>query len=227
MWYNDDESLRQIQNALKNTFIMLNRRGFHLNDEHLELLQMDCRDLLDYIKFHDELVIAAHRQPKVTLQSGDSHIFQTPDLISVFVCLAPKLGVQNLRQYKTQCVTTKDSPKNHYLVLTTEITPFAHSYISEQNKIGEVDIEVFTYKEKQLDIVSHKIVPPHLILSQHQKQELYKRLHVANDSQMPQRLIKDPIARYYHLPAGTVTEMRHTTGAMERFSYYRVVSSAN
>lgn len=145
----------------------------------------------------------------------------TEDTVAVFFCTEPKLGVKHLRDYVKQCESVLHV--RHLIVMTNEITPFASSFVAEQRRIGQVDIEVFTFEEKQFDLISHQRVPPHTILTEKEKAQLMKQYYVKRESQLPHRQLSDPLARYYHIPVGTVTRTMYTTGTMERVPYYRIV----
>jgi len=143
------------------------------------------------------------------------------DTVAVFFCTEPKLGVKHLRDYVKQCESVLHV--RHLIVMTNVITPFATSFVAEQRRMGQIDIEVFTFEEKQFDLISHQRVPPHTILTEKEKTQFMKDYHIGCVNQLPHRQLSDPLTRYYHIPVGTVTRTMYTTGTMERVPYYRIV----
>jgi len=191
--------------AYGNVHTMLRNRGYDMTlvPAHMTPLEL-ARKLLDVGEF------------LYTVRRATDN-----DSVGVFFCSDPKLGVGHLRNYCKHCDT--ELHIRHCLVLTYEVTPFATAFVLDQLRQGQYDIEIFTYEEKQFDLISHARVPPHSILTEEQKQKLLKDFHITHENLLPHRRLDDTLRRYYNLPVGTVTETLHTTGSMERAPYYRIV----
>lgn len=191
--------------AYQNVIIMLKNRGYDMS-------QVPCTndpvELATRLSSQNEFLFVATRH-------------RDNDRVAVFFCTEPKLGVKNMRDYKQYCETTLNII--HWIVLTYEVTPFATAYIQEQHRHSNHNIEVFTYDEKQFDLISHARVPPHSILTEEEKANLLKRYYLKDANQLPHRRPDDKLRRYYNLPVGTVTKTMHSTGSMEPFAYYRIV----
>jgi DNA-directed RNA polymerase I, II, and III subunit RPABC1 len=84
-------------------------------------------------------------------------------------------------------------------------------------------IEVFEKTSLLINITNHVLVPKHRILSEDERQELFERYHIQDNSQIPKLLITDPISRYYGLKKGQVVEITRNEDINKHISYRVVV----
>ena len=69
----------------------------------------------------------------------------------------------------------------------------------ELNKTIYSNIEIFTHKELIFNITKNYLVPKHILLSEDEKKEVYKKYNTTNNNIFQKILITDPISKYYSL----------------------------
>ncbi|UCF50152.1 MAG: DNA-directed RNA polymerase subunit H [Thermoplasmatales archaeon] len=82
-----------------------------------------------------------------------------------------------------------------------------------------------TIEKKQLDILHHKLVPLHLVLSEKEREEFLKNFKITPD-QLPKILNTDPVAIYIDAKPGQIVKIiRKSHTAKEAVAYRLVVES--
>lgn len=82
-------------------------------------------------------------------------------------------------------------------------------------------ITVFKIEDLMFNILNHVLVPKHRILSNEEKENLYKKYKISSDSQLPEISRFDPVAKVIGLRPGQVCEiLRHSKTAISSY-YYR------
>ena len=82
---------------------------------------------------------------------------------------------------------------------------------------------VIIYQMKYLlfNVLEHSYVPEHTKLTENEKNELYKRMNIKEDSQLPEISAFDPVAKALMLKPGEVCKIkRHDIISFENI-YYR------
>jgi len=78
---------------------------------------------------------------------------------------------------------------------------------------------------KQFDIMKHDLVPLHMIISEKEKEELFKKYNITPD-QLPKILNIDPVAVYIGANPGQIIKViRDSKTAKEAVAYRFVVES--
>ena len=84
---------------------------------------------------------------------------------------------------------------------------------------------VKTIEKKQLDILQHKLVPYHLVLTEKEKNDFLEKLKITPD-QLPKILNTDPVAKYIDAQPGQIVKIiRKSHTAKEAVAYRLVVQS--
>jgi len=82
-----------------------------------------------------------------------------------------------------------------------------------------------TIEKKQLDILQHKLVPLHVILSEKERTEFLEKYKITPD-QLPKILNTDPVAIYIDAKPGQIVKIvRNSHTAKEAVAYRLVVES--
>ncbi|KYK31435.1 MAG: DNA-directed RNA polymerase subunit H [Thermoplasmatales archaeon SG8-52-3] len=82
-----------------------------------------------------------------------------------------------------------------------------------------------TIEKKQLDILQHKLVPNHVILSDKEKKDFLEKLKITPD-QLPKIINTDPVAMYIDAKPGQIVKIiRKSHTAKEAVAYRLVVES--
>ena len=80
-------------------------------------------------------------------------------------------------------------------------------------------------EKQQLDIMQHKLVPLHVIISDKEKEELFKRYNITPD-QLPKILNTDPVSISIGAQPGQIIKIiRKSHTAKEAVAYRLVVES--
>jgi DNA-directed RNA polymerase subunit H len=74
----------------------------------------------------------------------------------------------------------------------------------------------------EIDVLKHKLVPKHRILSENEKEELLKKYNVSLDK-LPKILITDPVVKALNAKIGDVIEIERDFEGFKSI-YYRVVT---
>jgi DNA-directed RNA polymerase subunit H (RpoH/RPB5) len=84
---------------------------------------------------------------------------------------------------------------------------------------------VKTIEKKQLDILQHKLVPYHLVLTEKEKNDFLEKFKITPD-QLPKILNTDPVALYIDAQPGQIVKIiRKSHTAKEAVAYRLVVQS--
>ena len=82
-----------------------------------------------------------------------------------------------------------------------------------------------TTEKQQLDIMQHELVPLHIIISDKEKEELYKKYNITPD-QLPKILNTDPVSISIGAQPGQIVKIiRKSHTAKEAVAYRLVVES--
>ena len=86
-------------------------------------------------------------------------------------------------------------------------------------------VKTKTIEKKQLDILQHKLVPFHVILSEKERNEFLENYKITPD-QLPKILNTDPVATYIDAQPGQIVKIiRKSHTAKEAVAYRLVVES--
>jgi DNA-directed RNA polymerase subunit H (RpoH/RPB5) len=75
---------------------------------------------------------------------------------------------------------------------------------------------------KKIDIEKHELVPKHIILNEHEKEELLKRYGISL-RQLPRILVSDPVIKLLNGKPGDVVKIIRKSHTAKETVYYRVV----
>lgn len=95
-----------------------------------------------------------------------------------------------------------------------------------QRKIWEelinYNIEVFYNYELMHNLIDHDLVPEHSVLSEEEKEELFKS-YICNRKQLPKILLYDRVSRYYNVKVNDVFRIKRKNLSSGNSIYYRIV----
>lgn len=74
----------------------------------------------------------------------------------------------------------------------------------------------------QFNILQHKLVPEHIKLSMEEKNEMYQKFNIGDDSQIPEISIFDPVARVILLKPGQVCKIIRYDKISLQNEFYRI-----
>ena len=76
--------------------------------------------------------------------------------------------------------------------------------------------------EKKIDILKHRLVPKHRIMSEKEVEELLKKYGITKDK-LPKILASDPVIKAIGAKVGDVIEITRKSPIAGQTKYYRVV----
>ena len=76
--------------------------------------------------------------------------------------------------------------------------------------------------EKKIDILKHRLVPKHRIMSEKEVEELLKKYGITKDK-LPKILASDPVIKAIGAKIGDVIEITRKSSVAGQTKYYRVV----
>ena len=82
-------------------------------------------------------------------------------------------------------------------------------------------ITVFNIQQLLFNILDHVLVPNHKILSDNEKEELYKRYNIHDNSQLPEISRFDPVSKVIGLRPGQVCEITRKNKTAIESKFYR------
>ena len=129
------------------------------------------------------------------------------------------VGINDMRNV-LQCLL----PCSHIVVVVEiESKPAVHEFIKTHKTM--VKIEIFTMDELSFNLLKHKLVPNHRLLTHTEVDCLLQRYKLKSVHVLNKMLITDPVARYYGVGVGHVFEITRPTPEGHSFHTWRVVSN--
>lgn len=92
------------------------------------------------------------------------------DQVFVFFPEELKVGVKSLKEYSERMETQKINKA--ILIVRNNLSPFARQALAEMSPLS---FDVFLELELMVNITEHRLVPPHIRLSEAEKTQLLKR----------------------------------------------------
>lgn len=184
----------------KRGFDISNYEGFSINDinimfdkEQLDMLIENDKGHKVYIKYH------------ITKKINPNHIYTiSTDLYDM----------HNILNKETDEIIfiTNDDPNDSINKTTTQI------YYTENMFITVINI-----KRLLFNILEHSQVPPHRILNDEERTDLYKKYNIINDTeQLPTISRFDPVAKAIGMRPGQVCEIIRPSKTAIQSKYYRL-----
>ena len=85
-------------------------------------------------------------------------------------------------------------------------------------------INIYNLNNYLFNILEHVLVPPHRILSAQEKQKIYIKYNISNDSELPEISRFDPVAQALGMKPGEICEIIRPSPTSIESYYYRFCS---
>ena len=108
-----------------------------------------------------------------------------------------------------------ENEEYEHLMLITKVK--FNSYINNELKKIDKYLEVFLFKNFHINIITHKLVPKHILLTEEEKNKMLEKF---GKTKLPQIKFNDPISRYFNCQIGDIFKIYR-----KNEMYYRVVSN--
>lgn len=192
-----------------------------IEDEEIEKSFQQMKHYLKLIQYKTTKKLDLNKIRKETTRYEFTHmeLKETSPVIYLLYCysssnfnktnLEKEIGmVKGLRKQDTLLIVTKD------------FSPTVHDLL--RSKYADYYINLYTIKKLQYNILEHSYVPKHIKLNEVEKEALYKKYNVKNDSQMPQISRFDPVACAIFLRPGEVCKIIRYDKISFENEFYRV-----
>jgi len=135
-----------------------------------------------------------------------------------------KLNKTNVYDYVDDIFNTEQIlDKNDELIIFTKHKP-NDTLVKLMKMIFISDgyfVNIYHMKQYLFNILKHVNVPPHRVLSEKEKQDIYKKYNITRDSEMPEIGRFDPVAQAIGLRPGELCEIIRSSPTAITAKYYR------
>ncbi|KAK4564671.1 hypothetical protein RGQ29_006665 [Quercus rubra] len=198
------EQVSRIYKVRKTVFQMLRDRGYSVDDSEINMTRQQFTQHFGERIKRDELFI---HKVKEQDSSDQIYVFFPEGQVGAGV-------VKNLAQR-----LKADNIFSAIVVAQNRLTAQAKHGVEEVNKL--IRMEVFEEKELVVNITEHVLVPKHVVLTNDEKKEMLKKYGL-KDLQLPQILVRDPVAKYYGLRRGQVVKIIRESMTADEYETYRL-----
>ena len=108
-------------------------------------------------------------------------------------------------------IITKDKPNDTLIKLMRSL------YVTDN-----IFFNIFCINELLYNVLDHQMVPPHRIISEDEKKELFKNYNITDESQLPDINRFDPVARVLGCRPGNIVEIVRPSKTSISAKYYRL-----
>ena len=205
--------ISSVYTSRKNVLDLMNRQNYNVSDytnfsinEVNSMLQNNQLDMLLVKNDEDE---TTHRKSKI--------------YISYY--LAKLIKKQNLEEmiddlFNLEQILTKDDTL--FIIIKEDMN---ETLINELKHIWEKDgifIVIQNIKRLQFNILNHKLVPPHRVLSNKEINDVMLKYNIKDKNEFPEISRFDPVAQVIGLRPGKVCEITRDSKTSIKALYYRV-----
>jgi DNA-directed RNA polymerase subunit H (RpoH/RPB5) len=198
----DDTPVVDVFNARNHLFDILSSRGY---------------DVSDYVGYDMSHVSAMmdHSQLNVVLQGPHNKAF-------VHFQLSAKLNVGKVVSSLFEDEDSVLKPEDDLIIVyKSEPNDTIHAEMDEVwNKQG-VYVTVLHIKRLQFNILKHDMVPPHRVLSEKERDQVFAKLNVRTGADLPAISRYDPVASVLCMRPGQVCEIERKSKTSVKSIYYR------
>ena len=137
----------------------------------------------------------------------------------------PKLKQNHVYDYMEDLFDIEQILKdNDELIIITndKINDNLREMLSNIYKNDNKFVTVLNLNDHLFNILNHKMVPPHKVLSQDEKEEIYKKYYITADKELPEISRFDPVALAMGIRPGELVEITRSSPTAITTKYYRL-----
>lgn len=109
-----------------------------------------------------------------------------------------------------------------FIVIKDEINETMMNYLKHVWESDKIFVTLKSLKSLQFNILGHRLVPPHRVLSEAEKIFIKTKYNVINDNQFPDIQRFDPVAQVIGIRPGEVCEIIRPSKTAISAPYYRI-----
>lgn len=195
------------------------------NQENVVKSFMNVRDMLKYRNI-DVSSLDGFGEEEILSLAGSQSVFTicvNPELYLVFYMVKMKVSEFNNAMFGKQKDLSPDiaranMDKKYIFIFREDPNTANKTHINEYFPKNEV----FNMRCTLICPHLHAYVPPHRKLSEEEAQEVLKKHHIENKSQLPCILSGDPMAKFIGLVPGEIVEITRSSPTAGTHLYYRI-----
>lgn len=185
---------------------ILKRRGYNVeeyeNISFSEISKMEKNKQLDMVVESDtgkKIYVKYHLSTKIR----PNQIYEITDDL---------FNLEEILELKDELIIiTKDKPNDTLIKLMRSL------YVTDN-----IFFNIFCINELLYNVLDHAMVPPHRIISEDEKKELFKSYNITDESQLPDINRFDPVARVLGCRPGNIVEIIRPSKTSISARYYRL-----
>jgi len=89
----------------------------------------------------------------------------------------------------------------------------------------QIYVNVFNIKRLQFNVLKHELVPPHVVLSKEEGEEVRKKFNITDDSQFPDISRFGPVAQAICIRPGEICKIQRSSRSAIISDFYRICSA--
>lgn len=109
-----------------------------------------------------------------------------------------------------------------FIVIKDEINETMMNYLKHVWEADKIFVTLKSLKSLQFNILGHRLVPPHRVLSEAEKIFIKTKYNIINDNQFPDIQRFDPVAQVIGIRPGEVCEIIRPSKTAISAPYYRI-----
>ena len=146
-----------------------------------------------------------------------------PDGKRVYVKFSlQKQRINNIQEMVEDLYTKLEQDDDLIFILKDDINQTIKDYIKTLYYKEKKFVTIFHIRQLQFNILDHTFVPRHIVLSEHDKNEVYQKYNVKEDDMMPEISRFDPVAMSIGLRPGELCHIIRTSKTAIHSDYYRI-----
>jgi len=137
----------------------------------------------------------------------------------------PKLKQNHIYEYIEDLFDIEQILNNddELLIITNDkINDNLRDMLSNVYKNDGRFVTVLNLNDYLFNILNHKMVPPHKVLSQSEKEDIYKKYYITTDKELPEISRFDPVALAMGIRPGELVEITRSSPTAITTKYYRL-----
>lgn len=133
-----------------------------------------------------------------------------------------KQRINNIQEMVEDMYTKLEQDNDLIFILKDDINQTIKDYIKTLYYKEKKFVTIFHMRQLQFNILDHTFVPRHIVLSDHDKNEVYQKYNVKEDGMMPEISRFDPVAMSIGLRPGELCHIIRTSKTAIHSNYYRI-----
>ena len=137
----------------------------------------------------------------------------------------PKLKQNHVYEYREDLFDIEQilNDNDELIIITNDkINDNLREMLSNIYKNDNKFVTVLNLNDYLFNILNHKMVPPHKVLSQDEKEEIYKKYYITADKELPEISRFDPVALAMGIRPGELVEITRSSPTAITTKYYRL-----